>query len=384
MSSESRRRRTRSRGPATSSPLKPKAPPPAEPASEDDDPVPDEAREAPKSEPDEVQQGNEEELAELQEKQSRLETLRKQLAQLRHDHRQLKAAIDGDDDLSEEVSSMLRQSIGDGSTAQLKHLGDADGMSAHLTLFAPGNLQLTSRTETKIIKDRTKVVHTLQVEAPQPWPPDVLSFAVDVLVDAERVQVEQVELKAGTNKVRRPNTTKVGIYRWASERLDHPLHGLDVSGVIWGMGQWFNAAVERGKVFLWMDLKYNRPTMENEEQKDDERGSELKHDKCIELARYLDMTFISADMTATPNGGKSRKKIMLSWAIDLDWAGGVMSDIQISTSGIPQKAEPGLKTIFSDLVPKLGVKGAFQKVWSLIHNESEEFTLRKAAGKKRR
>jgi hypothetical protein len=71
MDSGSRRRRTRSDQPATSSPLKPKARPPTQPAEGDseDDAAKEEVHEAPESEADHdsLEGENEAESAELQE-----------------------------------------------------------------------------------------------------------------------------------------------------------------------------------------------------------------------------------------------------------------------------------------------------------------------------
>jgi hypothetical protein len=374
MSTGSRRRRRRSGGPATSSPLKTKARPPFQPEVDGNGEVDEDAQEASESEAEQANHQDEEDSTEMRKQRSTLESLRKELEQLKSENQQLQEAI-GSDDPSEETLAMLRRSATeDGSLLS----SNQDSISTYLKLFTPGNLLLTTQTETKLIEDRIKIMHNLKVEAPSPWLPNALSCVFKVTVDAEKVQIERVELKEALMAVtRRSKSTEAEISAWVHRRLAHPLHHFDVSGMIWGMGRWFNAAIERARVFQWMDLKYNRFTFTEGDQ-NEAVDTALTREGCIELARYLDSTqnsAISTDLTTTTGGKKFRKKLMLSWEIHLDWAGSLTSDIQISTSGIPHKAEPGLKTIFCSLIPRIGVKGAFTNVWRLMHSKSEEFQM---------
>ncbi|KIW90745.1 uncharacterized protein Z519_08528 [Cladophialophora bantiana CBS 173.52] len=377
MSRRSGRWGSKSRGPLTSSPLKPRAPPAVEPSDEENESMQYDVQEAPESETEEAQRNNEEMTEESGRQASSLDSLYRRLQQLKKENEQLQAAIDDDDDLSEETVSMLRQSLLEDRLPRSFEFtdGGANWLS-HLTFFAPGNLQLNAQTETKAFKDRTKIIHLLKVEAPPPWPPDALSCVFEVVVDAQTATVEHVDLKEAMGRARRTKSTKTEIYKWVNDRLEHPLHRLDVGGLIWGIGRWFNAAVERAKIFHWMNIKYNRSSAHVEHQNEDDGDRQLTQEKAIELARYLDMTentAVDAEVTATAGGKKFRKKVMLIWTMNIDWAGGLRSDIQTTFSGIPQKAEPGLRTVFCSLIPTLGVKGAFENIWSLLHGDGDEF-----------
>jgi len=215
----------------------------------------------------------------------------------------------------------------------------------------------------------------LTIEAPPPWLPNALSCTFEVTVDAENVQIEQVELKKAI--VASALRTESGIHKWMHDRINHPLHGLDVGGLVWGVGQWFNAAVERAKILRWIDLEFNQAPQKGNKQRD-EPERELTRETCIELAIYLDDTqrsAIDAKNTVSVGGKKFKKKLLLDWNIDLDWAGALTSNVEISTSGIPPQAEPGVKTVFESLIPRLGVKEAFANVWSLIHGEDEALKM---------
>src|SRR6202000_1968331 len=113
------------------------------------------------------------------------------------------------------------------------------------------------------------IMHILRIEAPAPWLPNALSCVFEVAVDAENAQIEHVELKDAMMAVtRRRKSSRDDIYKWVDDRSEQPLHRLDVSGMVWGMGRWFDAAVERAKVFRWIDLKYNRFSFDVNQQKD--------------------------------------------------------------------------------------------------------------------
>ena len=385
--SGSRRRGTRSGGPSTSSPLKPKSRPSAQAENGEADKeaaAQEVVREALESELELPQQEDEDDPTELREQRAIVESLQEQMERLQRDIQQLQGAIDLETP-SEEVLALLRESAAeDGSLDK----GKQGSISAYLNLFAPGNLQLTSRTETKVVDERTKIIHTIRVEAPPPWLPNALSCIFDVMVDAENVQVEGIEIRDSTMAVtRRTRPTASRIQTWAQIRTQSPLYGLDVGGMIGGIGRWFDAAVERAKVYHWIDQEYNRAALGKDDQNDGQANN-LTREVCIELARHLDSsqhTAVDADLTVLGTR-QVRKKMMLNWEIKLDWTGDVKSDIQISTTGIPRKAEPEMRTIFSGLLPKIGVKGAFTNAWNLIHTEGDEIKLGVATerGKRKR
>ena len=363
MSSRSRRRRTRSGVPTTSSPLKPKARRRARPGNKDDDEAHDGTREAPESEPEETEK----------EQRLVLESLRKELETLARDTQKLEGSLD-DEEPSEEILALLRE------TEEVQKLAKdtEEKLLAHLTLFAPANLQLKTSTKTKLVDKRTKIIYNLSVDAAAPWLRNALSCVFEVTVDAGNVQIEQVALKDAMMAVtRRSNSNEAEISSWVHGRIEHPLHRFDVSGMIWGMGRWFNAAIERAKVFRWMDIQYNRYPISDKDKKL-EQDDILTRERCIELARFLDTTqhfAFDADVTLTAGGKKFRKKLMLHWEIKLDWTGGLASDLQISTSGIPEQAEAGLKTIFATLLPRVGLREAFDEAWKLMHSDSDEYKM---------
>lgn len=370
------RRRMRSGGSVISSPLKQKAQMPAEPESQSTESAQDHVEEAPESEPERPTEGNDEESsAELQDKHNNLHSLREKLQQLKRETEQLQTVIEKDGDLNEEDLSLLRQIIIEDGTSRGKFNKPSDlgeNTLSYLTLFTPGNLQLTSQIRTKIVKGRTKMIYFLRIAAPPPWLPNALSCVFEVAVDAEDVRVEDIRTNEAMSVGHRTKSTRAEIYKWVNDRLDHPLHRLDVGGIIWGMGRWFGAAIERARIFQRLDRKYNKLEEETEEQ-----NGELTATQGVELKRYLEMTqlqIIDKDLTVTAGGKRFKKKIMLIWNIDLDWTGGLTSNIHVAISGIPSRAEPGLKTVFCELVTSKGVVGAFERVWELIHGEGEELT----------
>jgi hypothetical protein len=326
-----------------------------------------EAQEAPESEADAASEGLGEDTEQLQEQQSTFGLLKQQMEQLKHENERLRRIV------SEETLDLLKEThittdLPDGPKTTVER----DQLLHRLTLFSPGSLCLNASTETRLVDHRTKIVHILQMEAPPPWLPNALSCTFDVTVDAENVQVEMVGLQnvmiGGSSQM---NSHKSGIHMWLSDRLGHPLHKLDVGGAIWGLGKWFDAAVERAIVFRSLDLQYNQHSEKMPEQK-----TGLNQSVCTSLAHLLDKSQICiADTKPTSaEDGQFRRKILLHWNISLDWAGGIASNIEISSSGLTSKAELELKTVFLGLIPQVGVRAAFENVWNLVQGNKETWS----------
>ncbi|KIX04323.1 uncharacterized protein Z518_05190 [Rhinocladiella mackenziei CBS 650.93] len=385
-----RRKRTRADGPMTSSPLKPKARSPGatgNEALESSTGFIDEAKESELEGPED--EDVEDVSANLKEKQATLQSLKETLEQLKKENERLGTVLANDEEVGDEYLSLLRQTSTEDPASQQKlpesfDLGD-DAL-AYLTLFSPGNLQLKSRTETKKIRGRLKIIHFLAIDAPPPWLPNVLACEFEVIVDAEDVRVESVRMEEAITDKRRGNSTKPGIYKWIRDRLQHPLHCLDVGGVIWGMGRWFSAMVERAKVFQRLEKVYRNSSSSSAD--DEEGDEEWTRSKTIELSRYLDMTQIQIAYKGSNSKNRSKKgtaTVMLMWDIDLDWTGGVTSNISIAVSGVSSKAQAGSKEVFCCLIPAKGVIGAFKGVWELIHSETNDGTgAEEGKGKRKR
>jgi len=181
---------------------------------------------------------------------------------------------------------------------------------------------------------------------------------------------------------RRAKSSTTGIYSWANQRLEDPLHALDVGGVIWGMGRWFGAAVERAGIFHRLDMQYNQSSASTENGKTETDDPELTLEKTVRLSRYLEMTQLPI---LGVRGKKVKPKALLIWNIGLGWAGSVTSNIEISVGSVPPNAEAGFKQIFSSLVPSKGVMGAFESVWEMINKGADdERSVEGPRGKRKR
>lgn len=380
------RRRTRTDGLITSSPLKPKAPAPVEDASA----AFESTREAQESEPDaEEEEAPEDIPADLRERQLTVHSLRKELQRLKEETEKLERAVEYDGNMSDEVIVLLRQLSSGESISPSHHLTNpsdvGDKTLAYLTLFTPSNIQLASRTETRISSGDTKIIHLLTVTAPPPWRPNFFTCTLEVTVDPEEVQVDNVRMRDVKLDRRRPS--KTGLYAWATQRLDNPLHALDAGGMIWGIGRWFGAAVERAIIFHRLDTRYNMPSSNRPAAKDKKSevdSRKLTAETTMQLERYLEMTQIQ--IVGDRDGRKKAKpKVMLIWKLDLGWSGSVTSNIEITVGGTPPQAEAWFKQVFSSLVPAKGVVGAFESVWEMARGGADaEDSVEARRGKRKR
>jgi len=389
------RRRTRSGVAVTSSPLKPKARAPATNGDEARTNTDNHVAEAPESEPEAPEdEGTENLPAELQEKHSTLRSLREELNRLNEENEQLENSIKSEEALTDGVLTILRHFPSQNGVSSSST--DSSSSPVHLTLFSPGNLQLKSRTKTSNEHGRIKLVHILTISAPAPWLPNVFACAFRVVVDAEIRQVEHAQMKDFMHDNRPYKTPRRGIYRWASERLQDRqdrlcIQHFDLAGVIWGMGKWFAATVERAKIFRRLDVRYNKSSSASNEGEFEVHDKILTQELAIELSPFLEATQI--EMVAQAPTSKKRHpackaKVMLIWNIDLDWTGEVVSDVSLAFNGVSTKAETGLKEVFSSLYQTKGVMAAFDNVWDMIHaDEGTERELadgQKQTGKKRK
>ncbi|KAL2407943.1 hypothetical protein ABEF95_002546 [Exophiala dermatitidis] len=364
------RRRTRG-SLVTSSPLKPKARPPAVARNEGSADGHDEVAEAQESELDLRHEGDI--SIEVKERQSSLRSLREKLEQLRTEKDRLETLIEHGGDLSTGDVSILEESYLDGIPEEDDLRFPKDMTITHLTLFAPGNLQLHSRTDLRQEDGRPKAVHYLTVTAPPPWLPDVLSFSFEVVVDTENVAVEHVRL-LGKSEKRAPSSAATIISHWLHARLGDPLHRRDVGGMIWAIGKYFGVMVERAKVFRRLDIFYKSLRTENPNTIQQDEAEEFSQDETIDLSRWIHKTQMQVPV-ATPSVVTGRPpcnpSIMLIWDIDLDWTGSITSFPSISVGGVSAKAEARLKDVFSSLVPLKGITSAVDGVWKLVHSDYE-------------
>ncbi|KAG9781383.1 hypothetical protein KCU88_g3390, partial [Aureobasidium melanogenum] len=376
------RRRTRG-SLVTSSPLKPKARPPAVARNEGPADEHDEVAEAQESGLDLRKEGDI--SIEVKERQSSLRSLREKLQQLRTENDRLETLIEHGRDLSTGNVSILEESYLDGIPEEDDLRFPKDMTITHLTLFAPGNLQLHSRTDLRQEDGRPKAVHYLTVTAPPPWLPDVFSFSFEVVVDTENVAVEHVRLLE-KNEKRGPSAAATSISHWLHARLGDPLHRRDVGGMVWAIGKYFGVMVERAKVFRRLDTFYKSLDTENPNNIQQDKAEELSQDDTIDLTRWAHKSQLQLPV-ASPSVATGRTpcnpSIMLVWDIEVDWTGSITSFPCLSVGGVSPKAEARLTDVFSSLLPLKGVTSAVDGVWKLVHGDYEnQELLGKTAGKK--
>lgn len=378
-SGSGKRRRRRTEGPITSSPLKPKAP--ARIGGESDGRNVEDLLviEALESELDDSQnmevsaldgtsQENEPNdlAAELAEKDSTLRTLHKRLEKLKMEVSKLDAAVENDQ-IDDDVMSLLLSSPAEGGDAWLPSSDaarDEEKAIRYLSLFSPGDLRLTTSTETKKVSGRTKIVHTLGLTAPPPWPFHAFTFAFEVVVDAKDARVEEVS-RIYTPAHPRRNGPTMGIHKWVWQRLDHPLHKLDVGGVVWGLGKWFAASTERAGIFRQLDVQYNISSSANAI----EIGKYLTEREAITLVPYLHRTQIQINVPG--QNKRPKKKILLVWNINIDWTSELKSAIKIAASGVSAKTGRDLAEVFASILPSKGVAAAVEHVLTLLRGDEE-------------
>ncbi|KIV93782.1 hypothetical protein PV10_04970 [Exophiala mesophila] len=378
------RRRVRGSDHNNSSPLKQKAPSPVN----DDEPV--EALESEQYSVAEiphtvVEPDSQPDASDLSQNAKIKERLRQSLLvsieQVQNEINELEDAID-QDDLDDKTLSRLAPIILESTDARLdiENLSRLNEKSLleHLTLFAPGGLRIDLTTKPERHEGRAKMIHHLEVKPPIPWPEHIFHCRFRITMDPEDKRVEGIQLV--------DTSRRTGIYKWIRGRLSNDLHCLDISGLVWGMGQWFSEAVVRAKVFQQLQSAQDQDDSSVLTDFAQDPAVLTEKHACV-LGTHLHSTKIAIDVN-TDESKKKPRKVLLNWDIDIDWAGQQTSAIDIAVRGVSQKAEAGLKTVFGSLLRPAGVLSALAEVQKMlsgsIEDELETKSLSKPKGGKRK
>lgn len=210
----------------------------------------------------------------------------------------------------------------------------------HLTLFAPAGLRITTFTTARRAGTELRQVHTIHVNAPVPYPPHIFGAKVDVHTNPQTTQIEFVKLVHWHGDC----ATLHAVFRkWVEARLSNPLHSKDISGLIWGMGGYWEFCVKRAGT--WNALLTGK--LSDEASKPEE------------LVKWLGRHSIEIPV-------REGVAIMLSWTARLDWTGGVEESIGISCKGVPAKAHKMVVEVFDGRRKRKGLIRAVEGVMKLL------------------
>lgn len=389
------RRRVRSSQPITSSPLKPKSRQSRAYQMAKRDQEAQQSEEASESgadartiEFDDVT--NEEVPDEIKEKQDILKELREQTRTLLVDTRSLETALAADD-----VTGMLRKdtnfmdlikAAGMARTLQEPLFDmkpatpDPSQQKLHLNLFAPGGLTVSTRTSTKLVKEHAKIVHSVKATAPPPWPPHMFSATFEIVTDPEDLKVDRIIY----TDAKRGEGISNELYRWIKARLASDLVRTDLAGLVWGMGTYFSAAVDRAKVFHSLQCKYgNDQTGHDPNILLAAKPGHISGDQAVALSQYITDTSITIDLPpssdaepsssrrSTRQSNKTSPKILASWSIMLSPCSEVRNTREVVLSGIADPAAQAAVALFDKLCQARGYERAFDGVWALLTGGAE-------------
>ena len=369
------------------------------------------AQEAPESEPQEGEETHHLVSEELKQKQVLLGELRTQLERLRSELGELEAAANAPDDSSSanpdprlltllttnnpscDPESTLAETSRATSPPLLNPIKLDEQPHDYLTLFSPGNLELSTKTSTRAISNgQIHLIHVFTLTAPAPWPRHIFNATFKVISDAEDARIISVTLQK-TPKGTGSRVLLRAVSSWIDSRLSSPLHRSDIGGIIWGLGSYFDECVRRAKAFKILEGKYNTanpndPIAQELIDHYSQNDFKLTSQDIPHLAVYLPQNSLefslkplssatttstsSSTSTSNSNGGKRKRhtdrdpQILLTWTISLDWTGQAHSNIDIATSRLPTGAQESAKEVFTTLCRRRGVVGAVEGVWGAI------------------
>lgn len=384
--SGSGRRRIRARNgqSVTSSPLKQK---PDRPVMHDLESQPDMAREAPESQLPDLEALEEVLPEELKAKKQTVRSLTVELNKLKEETTLLEEALNthglGEDAaLNNSLVTILKSAAPSRTSENSEFEREVSGKESQYPfhdLFAPGNLQLKIRTATKMTKGHAKIIHHVSLTAPSPWPSNIFSANFEVITDAEDARVEKVIWVDSLKGHRQALGIQDELHTWIQNRLKSELHRLDIGGLIWGVGQYFIASIERTKTFRALARKYKAVSdgfegdEEDDEQESHSKDGTLTEDEAVALSRYLiksqltfEATSDSGSAVTTRRSKKAAPKIIAVWKLEPTWHGQIRSVCEIAPSGIPDSAQESIAELFERVKKVGGFEKAFGAVWDMI------------------
>lgn len=261
----------------------------------------------------------------------------------------------------------------------------------YLTLFAPGNLTLSAHTRTVMHDQTIYQLHTLDLAAPPPFPAHVFGATIDVLVDSEAEAVRRITIRRlgrdvpkalkrrrksesstlvgqGETETAKATWQKTSLGRWVANRLKPGgLHALDVGGLVWGIGRWWDAAVERARLWrrVQKTIKFRSNSSSSDHHKDDEDEDDREMSTVAELLPHLQRDGmiipipIPGPVPAKPGPSSSSTNsstpssiaLHIHYTLTLDWSGEVTRhDVGVCVSGVDASTEAAVKEVFGMLV----------------------------------
>ncbi|KAJ9652816.1 hypothetical protein H2198_007946 [Neophaeococcomyces mojaviensis] len=239
--------------------------------------------------------------------------------------------------------------------------------TAFLTLFAPGNLIMSYETWEKQVRGRQKFVYQTTFAAPRPWPPTALNITFETTIDLEDDAVEKIEFNNTSNR-----PMSASIEKWINDRLADPVLGCDLATLVTGVGRHFEEDVRRARVLK--DLAERYPTVDVVLTSSDSVES-------ISLLPYLgksQMSFISDEearqqqRTRRSASTAMIKEVMLVYNIHLNWIGQPKTSVDVVIAGFSYNAMHNAKKLFREIEPISGVVKAFEAVWEVLGMDNKE------------
>ena len=230
----------------------------------------------------------------------------------------------------------------------LKELADP---KPYLTVFAPLVLYKYSTTisasnpETGIGLTET---HDLTLSAPPPFPRNMYTIPLTFKTDLGTQSVKSVSIS--TDSAVLHSKIPAQLLSWMNSRLVSPLTRLDISGLCWGIGRYWEAALLRARIWTKLQRKYavlvadlkslpeeklDQYRTEAEENEDESMTRLSKADICS-LAPHMERVVMPFS-----HGGKGDSKLLLSCTLTLEgWTGEpqLKPDISVTIPGASESA----------------------------------------------
>lgn len=305
----------------------------------------------------------------VQEKQVQLRALQKQLKQLRSDLDDLErfAARDADAAATAVDSAdacdieLLLDTLPKHTDSWPVREEDVPLFKQHsskyLSIFALQNLKLTIDRWTNGTSDAQELVYQTTLSAAAPFPPHTFDVTLETTLDLEDDTIKDIVF------LRNRHVPTV-LSDWIGERLQHPVMTHDLATIIKGIGRYLTADIRRARIYRHLEKKLRG---EKDVSVPDLESPVTSQSEALSLLPYLSRSSYSfapdgVQQKRTRNSAGSKRQLMLTCDIELDWIGRANTRTDICLYGFTDRVAKQAKRLFRQIDVVDGPIRAFEAV----------------------
>ena len=159
------------------------------------------------------------------------------------------------------------------------------------------------------------------------------------------------------------------LQQWIKRRLASDIVKTDLAGLVWGVGKYFEAAVERAKALHSLDQKYGDDQLSALDSNIDVHDK-LGIDQALALSPYISTSSL-AFAIPSQHQPVARGKILASWRICLTPTSEAQHECELLLSGVSEQIGVTATGLFEKLWRLEGFERSVEAVLAILDGEDD-------------